>query len=199
MEMLYLKYDTATIDNIISRKKTNDENLVDMILDTVSSYTDVVDKTFIKASIKQESDYTPLAVSSAGARGLIQFMPYVWPAYGEGDFDNAYDPIKNIRAGIKLNLWLEKNISKYNPVWDKLTIEDKRKQILAAYNGGFYRLKDRNWEISKMPKESIKHAEIITKYISNFQLEQEVLAAYNYVNQETLYAKNNSSSKQNYN
>jgi soluble lytic murein transglycosylase len=57
-----------------------------------------VDINLVKAVIQVESDYDPLAVSSKGARGLMQLMPATAKRMGVG---NAFDPRQNIFGGVR--------------------------------------------------------------------------------------------------
>ncbi|MBX3230272.1 MAG: lytic transglycosylase domain-containing protein [Labilithrix sp.] len=52
----------------------------------------------IRAVIKVESDYDPRAVSSAGARGLMQLMPQTAERLGVKDIN---DPRENIYGGVR--------------------------------------------------------------------------------------------------
>lgn len=64
-----------------------------------------IDPAFVAAVIKRESDYDPHAVSSVGARGLMQIMPDTgeWLAGKVGIYDYhpdmLFDPEINIRMG----------------------------------------------------------------------------------------------------
>jgi hypothetical protein len=67
-----------------------------------------------------ESNYNPFAVSSAGARGLMQLMPGTAKELGVKD---TFDPQQNIEAGVKYLKYL------------KDLYQDDR-LALAAYNAG---------------------------------------------------------------
>lgn len=73
---------------------------------------------------KVESDFNPSAVSSAGAKGVMQIMPAT--AKGEFGVDSTVllDPLTNIRIGI---LYLERLYIQYNRNWE---------HALSHYNGG---------------------------------------------------------------
>lgn len=74
------------------------------------------------AQIEQESAYNPEAVSSAGASGLMQFMPKTWEHYGrDGD---VHDIHLNIDAGARM---MKDLLKKY---------KGDKELALAAYNAG---------------------------------------------------------------
>ena len=52
----------------------------------------------VKAVIQVESEFDPRAVSSAGARGLMQLMPFTARRFGVSD---SFDPRQNIFGGVQ--------------------------------------------------------------------------------------------------
>jgi hypothetical protein len=164
----------SLVNVAINRPKRNEEALVGIILDNVTGYTEVVDKYFIKASIREESGYNTTIESHAGAKGLMQFMRPTWKHFGEGPYiPTVYDPEKNIEAGIRYYTWMEELFSEAHPNWDELTVTKKRNLLAAGYNGGHNRLKGRkvHWDITKMPQETRKHVEKIDKAMVELQSE----------------------------
>ncbi len=81
-----------------------------------------VDSKLVKAIIKVESDFNKSAVSSKGAKGLMQLMEQTAKDYGVYSHE-ILDPEKNIEAGVK---HLKKLLRKYNNL----------QLVLAAYNAG---------------------------------------------------------------
>ena len=75
----------------------------------------------VRAVIKVESDYDPRAVSSAGARGLMQLMPETAERLGVRDIN---DPRENIYGGVR---YLRVLANMFNGDLD---------YTIAAYNAG---------------------------------------------------------------
>ncbi len=86
----------------------------------------------IAAQIQQESAWNPLAKSSVGASGLMQFMPgtATWAeSVNRWGIVDPLNPAWSIRAGIWLNRWN----------YDRIKADsdcDKWHFTLSAYNGG---------------------------------------------------------------
>ena len=66
-----------------------------------------IDPAFVAAVIKRESDYDPRAVSSAGARGLMQIMPenLDWLAGKVDLYDYTVDTLFDAEENIKMGCW----------------------------------------------------------------------------------------------
>lgn len=96
------------------------EDLYDHVISEASN-THGVPFSLLKALIKTESDFNPWAVSSAGARGLMQLMPENIKTL---KIKNPFDPRENIMGGTR---FLKQLINRFN---GKLPL------ALAAYNAG---------------------------------------------------------------
>lgn len=91
----------------------------DIVREASAAYD--VPSPFIKAVIRVESNFNPLAISHAGAQGLMQLMPRTAKSLGVRD---PFDPRQNIFGGTKL---LRLLIDRY---------DGDINLILAAYNAG---------------------------------------------------------------
>jgi len=67
-----------------------------------------VDEAIVRAIIHAESAYNPLALSRAGAQGLMQLMPATARRFGVTD---SYDASQNIRGGVQYLAWLLKRFN----------------------------------------------------------------------------------------
>ncbi len=92
----------------------------DSIIESAATHASVQPE-LLRAVIVVESGFDPDAMSSKGARGLMQLMPATAKAYGVSD---ANDPADNVRAGAR---YLRDLMNRY---------EDDLELALAAYNAG---------------------------------------------------------------
>ena len=80
-----------------------------------------VSPALIKAVIKAESNFDPVAVSGKGAKGLMQIMPENFTLL---NIDDPFDPRQNIMGGV---LYVKRLHQRY---------AGKLPLVLAAYNAG---------------------------------------------------------------
>jgi soluble lytic murein transglycosylase-like protein len=99
-----------------SRKAAQYQSLIEEHSELNSVSADLV-----RALIQAESAFNPFARSPKGAMGLMQLMPATAAEYG---VSNPYDPVENVRAGVK---YLRRLLDAY---------EGKVELALAAYNAG---------------------------------------------------------------
>ncbi len=109
-----------------------------------------IDSALIKAVIRAESGGNAKAVSSAGARGLMQLMPATARELG---VKNSFDPKDNIEGGTK---YLRQLLDRYN---------GNVNQAIAAYNWGMGNLERRP---SKMPAETKNYITKVQSYYKNY-------------------------------
>lgn len=118
--------------------------------DQLSPYDDLVRKyadqysfdwRLIVAQMYQESGFNPVAMSQAGAEGLMQIMPATAEGVGAG---NLTDPATSIRAGVKYMSILRAQFE------NDLLLEDRTWFTLASYNAGFGRVKQARELAGKM-------------------------------------------------
>ena len=67
-----------------------------------------VDEAIVRAIIHAESAYNPMALSRAGAQGLMQLMPPTARRFGVSD---SFNPQQNIQGGVKYLAWLLKRFN----------------------------------------------------------------------------------------
>jgi len=91
----------------------------DVVIEACTIYK--MDEALIRAVMEVESDYNRFAISSAGARGLMQLMPQTALHLG---VRNVWDPRQNIHAG---TAYLKRFIRRFS---------GNMELALAAYNAG---------------------------------------------------------------
>lgn len=110
-----------------------------------------VPESLILAVITAESGFNPNAVSSCGAKGLMQLMPATAQDYHVTD---PYDPEQNIKAGVEI---LSKYIARYNGDMDK---------VLAAYNWGPGNLSNKG--LTNMPAQTRNYLAKVANYTESY-------------------------------
>ena len=88
---------------------------------------------FAAALIRQESNFTPSAVSRAGARGLMQVMPSVGHGLARGMGYPIWDPVLLYEPDVNLELGMA-HLGELSHRYDTPV------RILAAYNAGVSRV-----------------------------------------------------------
>jgi len=86
----------VTIVGSYSLSEVTDEEIDRKIRVAADRYR--MDRDLIRAVVKAESNFDPGAVSTAGARGLMQIMPALASRYGVTDI---HDPDQNLNAGVR--------------------------------------------------------------------------------------------------
>ena len=147
---------SSNLDNSLDAYSLEDNSVsMEDIYSTVDKYCNKygVDKNLVLAIIKQESNFNPNAVSSAGAKGLMQIMDFNLESY---EVENPFDIDENIEAGVK-------HIKSYLDMYDE-NIE----MALMAYNAGPGTVERRGVtslsDLYKMPEETQNYvAKIMTQ------------------------------------
>ncbi|MBW1726912.1 MAG: lytic transglycosylase domain-containing protein [Deltaproteobacteria bacterium] len=122
----------------------------DLITEASKKYG--VSFSLLKALIKIESDFNPRAISTAGAKGLMQIMPKNIRALNIKD---PFDPLENIMGGAR---YLKQLIKRF---------DGELPMALAAYNAG-PNMVDRYKRIPPF-EETENFVEKVMKYYSIFK------------------------------
>ena len=93
---------------------------IEQMIDRVAKHVSLAPE-LIRSVVNAESDFTPDAVSPAGAQGLMQLMPETAQELGVKD---SFNPLENLLGGSR---YLKQLLDKYDGDLD---------QALAAYNWG---------------------------------------------------------------
>jgi soluble lytic murein transglycosylase-like protein len=143
--------DTSNKVSITSENKNADATIDMAVKNSAQKYG--IDENLIKSIIKKESSFNPNAVSSAGAKGLMQIMPFNFKSLGITD---PFNIEQNIEAGTKL---LKQYLDKF---------DGNIEMGLMAYNAGPGTMKKRGVnspnELYKMPKETQHYVPKVMSY-----------------------------------
>jgi len=114
----------------------------------------IASETRFLAIIGVESAGDPLAMNSI-ARGWMGLTRPAWYEVETSDYNTEwYHPEKNSEVGMKIYRRMFRNIVRFHPessALDKYTLNNLAS---AANNGGFTRLRERNFDIESMPEET---------------------------------------------
>lgn len=122
------------------------------------SLAEKIDPALVHAVIRAESNYNPVAVSSKGARGLMQLMPDTARRYGVSD---AFDPEQNIRAGVRHLAMLMGRFG------------NDLRLVLAAYNAGEGAVAAYGNRIPPY-RETLQYVPRVLEYYSRYQARRRV-------------------------
>jgi soluble lytic murein transglycosylase-like protein len=109
-----------------------------------------VEPPLIRAVIQAESGGDPLAVSPAGAQGLMQLMPETATQLGVSD---SFNPAQNIMAGTR---YLRQLLDRY---------QGNTRLALAAYNWGIGNLEN---QPQSMPRETKNYIHTVESHYRSF-------------------------------
>ena len=133
-----------------SYSDTKESTLHQIILRAASRHK--VDPALVKAVIRAESGYNPMAVSKKGARGLMQIMPQNYQALNIKD---PFDPHQNIMGGTRY----------FRTLYDRY--DGKLALTLSAYNAG-PTVVDRYQRIPPIP-ETERYVEKVMRFYRHYK------------------------------
>jgi soluble lytic murein transglycosylase-like protein len=115
-----------------------------------------VDEALVKAVIKAESDFDPMAVSKKGAQGLMQLMP---ETARDLSVRNPFHPAQNLEGGIR---YLRKLLDQF---------QGNLYLALAAYNAGENAVVKYNNSIPPF-EETRTYVKRVLQYLRDYQIAQ---------------------------
>ncbi len=113
-----------------------------------------VDEALVKAVIKAESDFDPMAVSKKGAQGLMQLMP---ETARDLSVSNPFHPVQNMDGGIR---YLRRLLDQF---------QGNLHLALAAYNAGENAVVQYNNSIPPF-EETRTYVKRVLDYLKDYQL-----------------------------
>lgn len=144
-------------------------NYQKIIRECVGIGSEIINDYLVNTIIEKESGWNARAVSKSNAIGLMGLKEIAWNQIEpkKNFYPNVFNPVENIKKGVNYLEYLEDFLEEKHPEWESLTKERKLSLILAAYNAGPTKLRKNNWEIEKMPKETINYVKDITEAVEN--------------------------------
>lgn len=134
---------------------------------------DYFSEGLIKAIVHTESSFNNRAVGKNGERGLMQIMKDTWEdqtlrLYGKKlPFSLAFNPKLNLEVGTSYLIWIHNFSKDKYPGWENLDKNEKRRILVASYNGGAPRLHKKGGDIYQMPKITQKYIELIESRVDD--------------------------------
>jgi len=111
-----------------------------------------LEPALVKAVVKTESDFNPMAISAAGAMGLMQLMPSTASRWS---VDNPLDPVENIWGGVRYLKHLVDLFDGHLPL------------ALAAYHAGEQRVQQHQ-DIPPIPATR-EYVQRVLRYYKKYQ------------------------------
>ncbi len=148
---LYIREGKDDVENGTRFFSAKDSSQYDSLISEFSKKYQV-DFALIKAVIRAESGFNPLAVSRKGAKGLMQLMPETASRVNVSDI---FSPRENIEGGVR---YLKYLLSLFN---------DDLRLSLAAYNAG----ENIVAEVRSIPpyRETIDYVKKVLSYYQSYR------------------------------
>ncbi len=129
---------------------------------------DYITPKFVRTQVWAESNDYAKAIGKAGERGLMQIMPDTWKKLElKLNFKkNAFNPEKNIYAGVKHLLSIDRQLRKRNSRWEKLNEEEKIRLLAATYNCGIGGIMKAKYNLKRVPESTKAYVRHIEKLMS---------------------------------
>ena len=165
LEEITLEPEIKIEETVKSENRDELYSLVDDVYRGFEEIPEYINREFIREAIRIESTDNAKAISKKGARGLMQITYGAWKEVEKelNYHQHVFDPQANIRVGLKYLLWINDYCESRHPKWNTLSNEEKRRKIMASYNGGPSRLSSRNWNINRMSGETREYVDKIER------------------------------------
>jgi soluble lytic murein transglycosylase-like protein len=142
----------AELDRINAKNEKGPTPEIDAVINKAAGALGL-DPALVKAVVKTESNFNPQAVSSAGAKGLMQLMPNTAREMGVKD---SFDPLENIWGGAR---YLKRMLDRHG---------GNIRKALASYNWGPGNV-DRHGASGNLPGETRRYIEVVTSHYNRYK------------------------------